>query len=344
MNILTRVIAIAALTLGWASAAHGQPVISLLVGNFSNFNGVDRYAITNGAYQGVFAGPGNGPPSYTYLTYGPDSNLYVASNVAPNPILRFNGMTGNPLGTFIGLNGSNFTFGTAGDLFRIEQGDSAVVRYNGLTGELIGTFATGLAGALTLHFGPGGDLFVNSLNSIKRFHGLTGAPLGDFVAPGAGGLTGVTDFLFVPGGNLLVSGSSGGANDKILEYDPISGAFIGVFAEGNGLNLPKGMTLGPEGDLYVASGTNSILKFNAMTGSFLGPFVPTTAHGTASYLTFTPFPVPEPSSVIYGIFASVGVLGLWCRARQWRAVVETGNGVADAEFANATELRGKQTC
>lgn len=323
MNSLTRMIAATLLTLGLGSTAKAQ-VVNLLVGNSSNFSGVDRYSEIDGTYQGVFAGPGTVSLSYQYLSYGPDSNLYVGTLISSNQVLKFDGHTGNFISTFVSTSGGNFTFGTAGDLFRIEQGDTTVVRRNGTTGQLIGTFSTGLTGAGALHFGPGGDLFVNSLNGIRRFNGITGASLGDFVLPGAGGLTGVTDFVFVPGGNLLVSGGSGGANDKILQYDPVTGAFIGVFTQGNGLNLPKGMTLGPDGNLYVASGSNSILKFDATSGSFLGPFVPMTAHGSPTYLTFTPFPVPEPSSIILGSLAAAwSAIALRFRTSRHRPSLES---------------------
>jgi hypothetical protein len=222
-------------------------------------------------------------------------------------VVKFNGVTGSPLGTFVNAAGANFTFGTGGDFFRIDQSNTSVLRYNGSTGQLIGTFSTGITGAIALHFGPGGDLFVNSLNSIKRFNGVTGAFVGDFVTAGSGGLTGVLDFLFTTDNRLLVSGGSGGPNDKILQYDGTTGAFVGVFAQGNGLNLPRGITLGPDGNLYAASGGNSILEFNGTSGAFIGPFVSTTAHGSPSYLTFSPSPIPEPTSVLLcGLVIAVG--------------------------------------
>lgn len=309
----------------FASAANAQ-VVSLLVGNQSGFNGIDRYAITNGSYQGVFAGPGTTGAGYNFLSYGPDNNLYVGTiSGIPNQVFKFNGMTGNPLGTFISANGGNFAFGTGGDLFRIANGSTEVLRYNGTTGQLIGTFSTGLAGAGAIHFGPGGDLFVNSSNSIRRFNGVTGALIGDFVTPGSGGLGAVTDFVFTPGNKLLVSGASGGPNDKILEYDGITGAFVGIFTQGNGLSFPRGMALAGDGTLYVVSGgfSNSVLRFDSSNGTFLGTLVPNPAHAEPYHIAITPFPVPEPTAFVF-----TGLFGLSAALWKRRAFLDRFRTVA----------------
>jgi streptogramin lyase len=60
---------------------------------------------------------------------------------------------------------------------------------------------------------------------------------------------------------------------RVLRYNGTTGAFAGVSAAGGGLNDPLGLTIGPDGNLYVASGnTNSILRFNGDTGAFMGVF------------------------------------------------------------------------
>jgi len=61
--------------------------------------------------------------------------------------------------------------------------------------------------------------------------------------------------------------------DEVLRYDPVSGAFLGVFASGGGLDNPVGLTFAPDGDLYVASGeTDEVLRFDGTSGAFLGAF------------------------------------------------------------------------
>ena len=58
-------------------------------------------------------------------------------------------------------------------------------------------------------------------------------------------------------------------------FDP--GAFIDIFASGNTLDIPLGLTFGPaDGHLYVASFlTDAILRYDGSTGEFIDVFVPT---------------------------------------------------------------------
>ena len=68
-------------------------------------------------------------------------------------------------------------------------------------------------------------------------------------------------------GDLLVTSRF---SDAVLRYDGATGAFLGVFADGGGLDNPVGLTYGPDGDLYVASAvTNSVLRYDGVTGDFV---------------------------------------------------------------------------
>jgi len=61
--------------------------------------------------------------------------------------------------------------------------------------------------------------------------------------------------------------------DQVLRYDLASGAFLGVFAAGGGLDNPVGLTFGPDGNLYVASGeTDQVLRYDGASGAFLRVF------------------------------------------------------------------------
>ncbi|HYE13214.1 MAG TPA: LamG-like jellyroll fold domain-containing protein [Pyrinomonadaceae bacterium] len=94
---------------------------------------------------------------------------------------------------------------------------------------------------------------------------------------------------------LLVSGSSAAAqtpgqlllvtsynNDRVVRFDPVSGAFEGDFITpgGGGLDGPYGITYGPDGGLYV-SGHNSdnVLRYDAQNGAFTRAFVPAGSGG-----------------------------------------------------------------
>jgi DNA-binding beta-propeller fold protein YncE len=46
-----------------------------------------------------------------------------------------------------------------------------------------------------------------------------------------------------------------------------------IAAGSGGLSSPKDLTLGPDGSLYVATGANSVLRYNASTGALIGTFV-----------------------------------------------------------------------
>ena len=63
---------------------------------------------------------------------------------------------------------------------------------------------------------------------------------------------------------LVVSGGS----NQVLAYDATNGAYLKVFASGNGLDSPSGMALGADGNLYVSStGTDEVLRFERNTGA-----------------------------------------------------------------------------
>jgi streptogramin lyase len=77
--------------------------------------------------------------------------------------------------------------------------------------------------------------------------------------------------------------------DSVLRYDETTGAFLGVFASGGGLNSPIGLVLGPDGNLYVTSFPGSVLRYNGTTGAFIDAFVPAGSGG-----------LDAPQAVVFG--------------------------------------------
>lgn len=72
-------------------------------------------------------------------------------------------------------------------------------------------------------------------------------------------------------GDLLVASRF---TSNILRYNSQTGAFLGVFATGNGLANPNGIAYGPDGNLYAGNGDEPrVLRFNGQTGAYLGDFV-----------------------------------------------------------------------
>jgi len=69
---------------------------------------------------------------------------------------------------------------------------------------------------------------------------------------------------------LLYVSSPG--SDSVLRYDGTTGAFLGVFASGNGLHFPSDILVGPDGNIYVSNNLgipaeSGILRFDRATGA-----------------------------------------------------------------------------
>jgi DNA-binding beta-propeller fold protein YncE len=87
--------------------------------------------------------------------------------------------------------------------------------------------------------------------------------------------------------DLFVSSAN---TNEVLRYDD-NGAFVSVFASGNGLAFPQGVTFGPDGNLYVANnpiGDDNVLRFNGTSGDFIDTFASGGGLNTARGLTFGP--------------------------------------------------------
>jgi hypothetical protein len=208
----------------------------------------------------------------------------LVGSVNNGDVLRFDAATGANLGLFIangtgGLNSSEqMAFTQDGSLLISGYGSGRVLRFDGSTGVFQSVFAnifapTGLAVR-------GNEVFVSSFSSsgfVNRYNATTGGFLGAFVGAGSGGLGSAHGVVFGPNGNLFVSDNS---NDRVLQYDGVTGNFIGVAASGGGLDGPTGLVFGPDGRLFVASDLNSkIAMFDGVSGSSLGDFVPSGSGG-----------------------------------------------------------------
>jgi len=203
------------------------------------------------------------------------------------------------------------------------QGDN-VYQFNAATGEFLGEFITPRSGGLsspdTLLYGPdvnndgfedlyvaSGTLFGNAgtfgASAVLVYDGLTGAfvkPLVQdnpaTVADETGGLIRPYGLAIGPDGLLYVSSFR---SDKILRYNATTGAFVDVFASGNGtvngLNGPNGLLFAPDGSLYVttqgsvADGTGGItFQFNSQILRYAS-----LTPGTAPTVVATPSPSLE---------------------------------------------------
>jgi len=191
---------------------------NLYVGDVGNVaqggTAIRRYDGHTGAFLGVFVAPGAGglsqPGDPQFFVFGPDGNLYVASQ-ATHRILRFSGVTGAFLDEFVTARSgdldapSGLVFGPDGNLYVGSTTHNTILRYDGPTGGFLDVFVSAGSGGLTvpvgLAFGPDGNLYVASAandgnGSVLRYDGHTGAFLGVFVATGTGGISGPRALLF----------------------------------------------------------------------------------------------------------------------------------------------------
>lgn len=302
-------------------------------GNTTTDSQVLRYSDA-GALLGTFIAPGNGLLAPRDMLFGADNNLYVVSN--NSSVLRYNGMTGAFIDTFVpvGSGGltlpTNLTFRPDGLLYVSSFGEQgfatgAILRYNAVTGAFVDAFVApgsgGLVNPTSLLFTPEGNLLVATVNDgsgntgnekVLRYNGTTGAFIDAFVPPGGTPLI-PRGLILGPGGDLLVSDEQG---NRVLRYSGTNGSFVGTFASGGSLSAPRKLLSGPDGSLYVAStGSNSVLRYDGTTGAFLSVAASGSGLTTPRTFVFTPAPtqnvVPEPGTCVLlatGLFPLVGVM------------------------------------
>lgn len=122
----------------------------------------------------------------------------------------------------------------------------------------------------------------DSHNVVK--YDSTSGTWSNFIAARSGGLVGPYDFAIGADRKLYVTSTSGAAApgmvpNAVLRYDLSTGAFIDVFvASGSGgLVEPKGLTFGPDGNLYVTcagtAGNYRVKKYSGANGAAMGDFV-----------------------------------------------------------------------
>jgi len=270
--------------------SEGMKEAGLIVGNvmLDTSDAVLRYnGLGNFIDQLVPNGdPASGVQHPCCLTFGPDENLYV-SDPFTGRVLRFNGVTGAYIDTFIpagrgGLLGPLILLFREGYLYVGDTFAGAVRRYDAGTGAFVDNFlpdnSQGM-GAIPgdeqfFAFGPDNNFYVVAGYSkkVNRYNGQTGAFLDVFV-PTDPGMNTLSGLAFDREGRLYLGDYGSGEGRR---YDITTGTYDVFIPAGGPLLGPVGIGFGPDGNFYATSvGASAILQFDPVTGSFLGPFVST---------------------------------------------------------------------
>jgi DNA-binding beta-propeller fold protein YncE len=171
------------------------------------------------------------------------------------------------LGLVVGLALSTRPAGAAGgvgDLYVSSDASDLVRAYDGSSGTFLGVHATGVLadGHLGLHFGDtNGRFLVGSWSGgVDEYDSATGAYIKTYNPGGNWQWAG----LYAPNGNVLITSTM---TNEVLEYDPVSGAFLQQFCT---VNFPSDMRIGPNGNLYVCSfGGGYVEEHDINTGALL---------------------------------------------------------------------------
>ena len=245
------------------------------------------------------------------------TRLYVAS-FAANDVLEYDTGSGARLRTFTSVCPNlPFPFDTAiggdGRLYISCLLNHSIERFDLMTGDPLGSFVIGSGGLVnprSLAFGENGNLFVaNGDGAVLQFDATTGAPVSPvpFVdANGNGGGPLDAYGLRFRGGVLYVASPS---ENEVMAFDAADGSFLSVFvsAGSGGLDGPRALDFGPDGNLYVASvGNDTVLEYDGGSGAFVGTFVSAGSGGLDDPFDLVFAPEPTATSAL-----ASGALLLW---------------------------------
>lgn len=248
-----------------------------------------------------------GGPVASQIGYGGD--LFISAQ-AQSEVLRFDGFTGAYKGVFIAKGAGGLTapsapnFGPDGLVYVGDAATNEVLRYDS-NGNFIDIFA-----------GPGSKWddaskypqlngpFMNTFDSkymyiasannncIIRYDLKTGEP-SYFVEPGEGGLKGPIGLEIGPDGDFYATSS----DSRVLHFKRDTGDYVNDYVPAGygGLATPRAVRFADSNsDMFVISmGTDQVLKYDRVTGKFLGPVSNGAAQGlsTPKGLTLSPAPV-----------------------------------------------------
>ena len=168
----------------------------------------------------------------------------------------------------------------SGNTLRVASRGNNRVLYFDTNGTGTGVIAQGLtvpadAGAALSN---NGDVLVASVggNSVTTYDRDTGGAADSLPNACPLSFTSPFDVATDAAGEIYVSCPS---TDGIRRFDQIGISVQFVNLGSGGLNSPRGLAFGPNGNLFVASLSGEVLEYAAGTGNFVGVFVDATGNG-----------------------------------------------------------------
>ena len=186
---------------------------------------------------------------------------------------------------FLGLAATAHAAGGVGDLFVTSDASNVVRAYNGTTGAFLGVHTASVLpgnGELGLHFGDSNNrmLVGHFGGGVNEFVASTGAYIKTYNSGGGW----MWAALYRPNGNVLATDT---ANDQVVQYDGVTGAFMGVFKTLPPISMPSDLRYGPNGNLYVCCyGSGMVYELHPNTGAVQSAWA-------------MPFPGDQPNDVAF---------------------------------------------
>lgn len=229
----------------------------------------------------VVMAPSAGVDGPTELALAPDGRLNVSGAFSNNVVsidlgsLAISSLV--PPGGGLAVPGQ---IEWSGNTLLVANRGNNSVQYFDATGAPTGISARGLTAPADAGLArtPNGNLLVASVggNRVTEYDGNSGAVVRAYTNACPTSFTQPFDVEVDSLSRVYVSCTP---SDGVRRFDAVGVAASFVVAGAGGLSSPRGLTFGPNGNLFVSSLSGEVLEFDGANGSFVGVFVDVTGNG-----------------------------------------------------------------